>query len=361
MPYGLYRRGKYYHVDTTYRGRELRQSTGCDKLSAAIEWLDARKRKIFDYQIHGVTPSSKKVWKDGEEAYVTRKLKNKPQANEHVHLRILSKYIPGNTPLNNICDETFKLFREDSFAAGKKHSSINRTLEVARAVLRYCCTQGSESSPWRIRPPHILMEKRDDLRKPWILDSDDEEKLLDALPDHLSDIALLILQTALRSGEALKLKWEWLHHVPGIGSVFIIPGSEHKNGEAKPVYLNPVAEEIVRKRRGQHPTHIFHYEGTPLSKLARTAWHKACRKAGLWREVDGKPYYPIPHDLRKTVNTRLKHIGISLLTRKVILGHTVGDITEDVYTKPTLEPIKQALDQLIITENFTPSNMTLLR
>ena len=355
MPNGIVKRGKKYHIDTTYRGVALRESTGATSLSDAKDYYDARTKEIYDLKVHGKRPESKKVWLDGVEAYVREKLqkKNKPCLNEESQLRILAQYIPADMLLNDICNDTFAKFRQDSKAKGNKNSTINRTLEVARAVLNYCCKKGPSRSPWVVRPPYLDMENTKDKRQAWILDANDEKKLLDALPDHLRDVALLILQTALRSGEALKLKWEWLHTIPELGSVFMIPASEHKNGEAKPVCLNATAEQIIRRRRGQHDVYVFTYHGKPLKKMARRGWHTACKKAGLWEELDGKPHYPIPHDLRKTVNTRLKHLGIHLLTRKMVLGHTVGDVTEDVYAKPTLEPIKEAVDKLVTQHKHT--------
>jgi len=354
MSNGIVKRGKRYHIDTTYRGVEIRESTGACTLSEAKDYLDARKKDIFNLKIHGIRPESKKIWQEGVEAYVTEKLENKKKKDTaEIHLRILARYIPADTLLNEICNDTFLQFRQDSKTKGNKNSTINRTLEVARAVLNHCCKKGPSNAPWVTRPPYLDMENKKDKRQAWILDNNDEKRLLAALPDHLSDIALFLLHTALRSGEALKLKWEWLHTIPELGNVFMIPASEHKNGEAKPVYLNEVAERIISRRRGQHEVYVFTYGGKPLQKMARRGWHTACQKSGLWQDMDGKPYYPVPHDLRKTANTRLKHLGIHSLTRKMVLGHTTGDVTEDVYAKPTLEPLKEALDKLVAQPKLT--------
>jgi integrase len=146
--------------------------------------------------------------------------------------------------------------------------------------------------------------------------------------------------------------------MPGIGSLFIIPGDEHKNTEPKPVYLNAVAANIVAQCRGDNNTYVFTYKGKHIRKVVRGAWHKACQRAELYddspkamQRANGQAYYPIMHDLRKLACTRLDNLPMAIDTRQKIMGHTTGNITQDLYTFQYLEPIKKALDMLATCEN----------
>jgi len=143
-----------------------------------------------------------------------------------------------------------------------------------------------------------------------------------------------------------------------IGNLFIIYEDEHKNTEPKPVYLNSIAYEIVAKCRGHNDTYVFTYQGRRIKKVVRKAWHKACQRAGLWdtspeamKRANGEAHYPIMHDLRKLACTRLDDLDMSLNTRKKIMGHTTGDITDDLYTFNHINPMKKALDKLAKSEN----------
>ena len=54
-----------------------------------------------------------------------------------------------------------------------------------------------------------MLEEREERRQPHILTFDEEKKLLAVAPDHVRILAILILDSGLRSGrEALALKWK---------------------------------------------------------------------------------------------------------------------------------------------------------
>ena len=75
-------------------------------------------------------------------------------------------------------------------------------------------------------------------------------------------MALFAVNTGCRDAEICGLRWEWEVAVPELGtSVFIIPGSEVKNGDERLVVLNRIARSVVEARRGQHTTHVFTYDG----------------------------------------------------------------------------------------------------
>lgn len=71
--------------------------------------------------------------------------------------------------------------------------------------------------------------------------------------------------------------------------------SEHKNGKWHSVYLNSHATDVLLRRKGDHPTHVFTYEGQPIVQVNTKAWRNALVRAGIndfrW------------HDLRHTFAT----------------------------------------------------------
>jgi integrase len=81
----------------------------------------------------------------------------------------------------------------------------------------------------------------------------------------------------------------------------------------------------------------------PIRYMNNTAWQKARKAAGLAVRV---------HDLKHTFGRRLRTAGVSLETRKVLLGHKTGDITSH-YSAPELAELIRAADAILKTQEST--------
>jgi integrase len=60
-----------------------------------------------------------------------------------------------------------------------------------------------------------------------------------------------------------------------------ISADQHKNGKAHSVPLNEAALQVLEKRKGDHPTHVFTYEGNPIVQVNTKAWRNALTRAGI--------------------------------------------------------------------------------
>ena len=137
-------------------------------------------------------------------------------------------------------------------------------------------------------------------RKPYPLSWEDQTSLLHALPDHLARMALLKVNTGRR-------------------------------------VLNRITKSVVESMRGDHPTHLFSYQGHPVTKMNNSAWKRIRVMVGL-KQVR-------VHDWKHTFGRRLRAAGVPLETRKVLLGHRNGDITSH-YSAPELEELLEAANRV---------------
>ena len=85
------------------------------------------------------------------------------------------------------------------------------------------------------------------------------------------------------------------------------------------VVLNRIARSVIDAQRGQHPTHVFSYEGRPLSRMLTSGWKRARLRARL-------PQVRV-HDLKHTFGRRLRAAGVSFEDRQDLLGHRSCRIT----------------------------------
>ena len=57
--------------------------------------------------------------------------------------------------------------------------------------------------------------------------------------------------------------------------------TDHKNGRPHSVPLNLAAMEVLERRRGNHPTQVFTYEGNSIVQVNTKAWRNALQRAGI--------------------------------------------------------------------------------
>ena len=57
--------------------------------------------------------------------------------------------------------------------------------------------------------------------------------------------------------------------------------TDRKNGRPHSVPLNQAAMEVLERRQGDHPTHVFTYEGNPVAQVNTKAWRNALQRAGI--------------------------------------------------------------------------------
>ena len=235
----------------------------------------------------------------------------------------------GPLPLEQVHDGTLKAFVDGETARGMAPKTINNAIAVVSAVLNRAARvwRTEAGTPWlRQAPPRLTrMSTKGRQAKPYSLSWAEQDTLFRLLPRHLADAALIAVNTGCREQEICQLRWDWEVDIPELKtSVFILPESITKTSTERVVVLNSVASRVIASRRGIHPTHVFSYRGKPVGKLHSSAWRRAWKKAGLPVE-DG--ILKGVHNLRHSFGRRLRGAGVSLETRKALLGHANGDIT----------------------------------
>ena len=140
-----------------------------------------------------------------------------------------------------------------------------------------------------------------------------KERKQDPLPplphygDHLTPAVLLSMNTGMRRGELLALRWA---NVDMKGKQITIEGSTAKAGQTRHIPLNAEALDVLRRWKEQAPAgeRLF-----PIDTGFKTAWAKLLERAHVtafrW------------HDLRHHFASRLVQAGVPLNTVRELLGH----------------------------------------
>jgi integrase len=137
-----------------------------------------------------------------------------------------------------------------------------------------------------------------------------KKELLPTLPhygDHLTPAVLLSMNTGMRRGELLSLRWSAIDMK---GKQLTIDGSSAKNKQTRHIPLNTEALEVLKQWRTQAPDSE---RVLPIDTGFKSAWAPLLKRARVanfrW------------HDLRHHFASRLVQASVPLNTVRELLGH----------------------------------------
>ncbi|OGP62750.1 MAG: hypothetical protein A2170_10055 [Deltaproteobacteria bacterium RBG_13_53_10] len=165
-----------------------------------------------------------------------------------------------------------------------------------------------------------------------ILSQEEIGRLLDYTSPRLKPIVIVALNTGLRKGEILHLRWSDID----FDNKFIFLKETKSNRFRKIPMSGLVLETLRALKRDKEFVFTNPRTSRPLSDL-QTGFKAACRKAAV-----GDLRF---HDLRHTAATYMVTGGIDLVTVKDILGHATIQMTMR-YAHPTPENKRHAVEVL---------------
>ncbi|BBO76153.1 integrase [Desulfosarcina widdelii] len=229
--------------------------------------------------------------------------------------------------------ETYRNHLMNTLTKHKKKRSV-ATVNKAIGCLRHVFTKAVEwemveSSPFDKGRPLVRKENNKRLR---FLTEEEIPKLLNACPVYLRNIVECTLNTGMRRGEVLSLKWDQVRN----GFIYL---TKTKTNEARQIPINKDLDNLFKRiRKKDHLTteYVFNYQGTPVADVKK-AFATALKKAGI---VDFRF-----HDLRHTFASHFAMRGGSLKDLQELLGHRTMTMTLR-YAHLTQEHKKKAVNLL---------------
>ena len=208
-------------------------------------------------------------------------------------------------------------FKEDFEKEYKKkpsRSTINKQVHVLSNLFTMAVEWGMiDKSPFeqmkngRRRTLRVKEQNREEFLTP-----EEANKLLEEAPDHLREIIIIALNTGMRRGEILGLRWNQI-------SKHWIYLKETKTDEQGQVPLNEDVDQVlkvIKARQMREGTfkksgRVFLFGGKPLTSI-KTAWYATCRRAGIKCRF---------HDLRHTFASWYLKKRKNLAALQKLLGH----------------------------------------
>jgi integrase len=224
-------------------------------------------------------------------------------------------------------------------------ATVNRQLATLRRALRL-------AHEWRVidRLPkiHLLQGER---TREFVLSREQEPVYLKAVPELLKDLALLMLDTGLRDGEALALKWPDIHMKPAPTAKFgYLQVQKGKSFKSRRTVSLTARVSIMLAARAKTSPSDFVFPGRSGKPILVTSLDHQHAKV---RELLKMPEDFVIHSLRHTMLTRLGLLGVDAFTIMRIAGHSSITISQR-YVHPSPESVERAFEKLDVSNQPTP-------
>jgi len=326
---GIFLKGNNWYIDYYVKGRRKRKKIGTSK-KLALQVLNDVKLKIAKGEYLGVYDEKKIPFNEYAKQYIDYSKANKAWttykrdkiSTNHLTAFFKNKYLFEIQP---DMIEKYKMKRLKKVGP----ASVNREL----ACLKHMFTKAIEWGKVKENPAQkakLLKEPPGRLR---YLKPDEIKALLNACASYIRPIVITALNTGMRKGELLNLKWSDIdlknRKITVINS---------KNNESRVIPLNQTLYQelfnLQQKARGEY---VFSDKnGNPFGDIKK-GFSAAVSRAGI------KNFRF--HDLRHTFGSHLVMQGIDLRTVQQIMGHKEIKMTMR-YAHLSPEYVQKAVEKL---------------
>ena len=267
----IYKRKETWWIQfTAPDGRRIQQTARTQLKQEAQELHDRLKAEAWRVKNLGDMP--RYTWQEAVVRWLTEQGHKKSIVDDKMHLRWLNGHLNGKH-LDEINKTVIDGIKRAKQQTGVTNATVNRVLAVMRSILN----RAKNDWEWLDSTPSVRLLPEPKRRLRW-LTQDEVALLFRELPQHLEAMARFALATGLRESNVTHLQWSqldmqrrcaWIH------------ADQAKAEKAIGVPLNDEALAVIRQQLGKHETHVFTYQGEPVTRANNHAWRKALVRSGI--------------------------------------------------------------------------------
>jgi len=328
---GVYKKGENWYIDYYFRGRRKRKKIGPSKKLAEQVLKDVQV-KIVKGEYLGVYEQKKILFKDFGERYLAYSETNKAgstyKRRDRFSVAHLTSFFEGRYlfEITSQMIEDYKAERLEKVAP----ATVNREL----ACLKHIYTKAIEWNYATVNPAKSVKFLKEPPGRLRYLSSDEAGRLLDACSGYLRSIVITALNTGMRKGEILSLRWADVDMKNRKVAV-----KKPKNNEIRVIPINQTLYQELAKIAEQSDDREFVFtnkDGEPFGDIKK-GFLSALKRAKI-----GDFHF---HDLRHTFGSHLVMQGIDLKTVQQVMGHKDIKMTMR-YSHLSPEYVQEAIGRL---------------
>jgi integrase len=215
---------------------------------------------------------------------------------------------------------------------GVTRTTVNHYLKTLRRMFNIAITWGyTDKNPVK----GIKFYSENDAQRDRVLTREEEDRLLEVVSERLRSILIVGLNTGMRKGEILQLKWQ---DIDLENRIILVKKTKSGKPRTLPINSRLLDELKWLKEGSRNSQYLFTNSKTGGQlKTIRRVFDAACRDAKIQKLRF--------HDLRRTFGSRLALAGVDLNRIKELLGHASIKTTE-IYLHAELKDIREAVEVL---------------
>jgi len=327
---GVFRKGNNWYIDYYIKGRRKRKKIGHSK-KLAMQVLKDVQLKIAKGEYLGIFDEKKIPFEEYTKQYLAYSKANKAwstyQRRDRFSIDNLISFFKGKY-LFEITPEMIEKYKATRLEKVTP-ASVNREL----ACLKHMYTKAIEWGYVKSNPAKgvkLLKEPPGRLR---YLRPEEVEKLLKACVGHIRPIVVTALNTGMRKGELLNLRWA---DVDLENRKITVINS--KNNESRVIPANQTLyQELLALSEKAKGEYVFSdKDGHPFGDIKK-GFSSALKRA----RIENFRF----HDLRHTFGSHLVMQGVDLKTVQQVMGHKDIKMTMR-YSHLSPEYVQEAMERL---------------
>ncbi len=337
---GLYRRKEspIWWMCFSADGKQYRKSTGTANRKLAEKILGKVETQIVEGRWFDIDRARQYTFEDMMDRFMAEHAPTKEPRTQKSYRNCLANLKPffSGLTLEKIDTDAVLQYVHRRRSEGCRPGTRNRELAMLSKAFNL-----ARLWKWtKTNPCQLVKREKEDNEIGRCLTEEEEERLLTAckhfLRGQLYEMVVIALNTGIREGEILKMRWDKIDLVRKVFESF-----NEKTNSWRTVPMNETAYTLLKEKvkvRSMSGYVFTTSEDTPI--IARNLlreWYKALKLAG----ITGLRF----HDLRHTVGTRLGRAGQDIHAIASILDHSQLSTTRR-YVKHNTESIRKGLNIL---------------
>ncbi len=331
---GLYKRGGTWWMSLTFHGRRIRRATGTTNKRLAEEVLAKVKTSIVEGTWFDVAEEKSRTFGELLDEFVKDRSRRgrKMRFYDPIVSRLRGSF--GDLTLDQVTLSRLRDYKDQRRTDGVGPATINRELATVSGAFNLAVRE----LEWcRSNPATRVRSEKEPPGRTRYLTPEEEEKLFESSPAWLREIVVFAVNTGMRQGEILALRWPSVDLFRRTVTV-----EQSKNGEKRTIPLNEVALELLKGRAKVRAIRADLVFPNLAGKSAeRGNVERSFRLALGKAKIEDFRF----HDLRHTFATRLVQAGVDLYSVQRLLGHKTPIMTQR-YAHHSTDSLRGAVEAL---------------
>ncbi|MCD6219046.1 tyrosine-type recombinase/integrase [Candidatus Calescamantes bacterium] len=233
---GVFKKGKNWYIDYYYQGRRIREKVGPSKSLAELA-LKKRKIEIAEGKFLDKRKKERIRFRDFAKEFleVYSKPNKRSWKRDEISIKHLSKFFGGKY-LSEITPYDIENYKKERIQKVSP-STVNRELTCLKTIFNKAIQwEKIDGNP--VRKVRLYKENNQRVR---YLTQEEIRKLINNAQEPLKSIIILALNTGMRQGEIMNLKWQDIDLENRV--IYV---KETKSGEKREVPINKVLDRKLR-------------------------------------------------------------------------------------------------------------------